>query len=159
MASSRPLATTSGGGRQAVPIPFVSRNRFEAALLPRSLGNLHNGQAGVLVTALLLFGIVFCASGRWQITAACFAIATIFKLYPIALALLLAALYPSKLSWRLALWLVGLFLLTFLLQHPPYVLAQYQAWFDRLAYDHCRLKGAYGPLPCAWLLLRLSRWP
>src|SRR5260370_13704766 len=78
-----------------------------AALLPLSLGNLHNGQAGVLITALLLFGIVFCASGRWQITAACFAIATIFKLYPIALALLLAALYPSKLSWRLALWLVG----------------------------------------------------
>src|SRR4029077_2048421 len=68
-----------------------------AALLPLSLGNLHNGQAGVLVTALLLFGIVFCASGRWQITAACFAIAIIFKLYPIALALLLVALYPSKL--------------------------------------------------------------
>jgi hypothetical protein len=270
MASSRPLATASGGGRQAASIPFVSRNRFEiavlgcwvltlvvvclraginpgthsvfidywqagmrwmrgeylyphrhnyqffysplaaaffaafallpqalggilwrllcaialvlgarmsgrmvwpgtsgvrwtawglAALLPLSLSNLHNGQAGVLITALLLFGIVFCARGRWQITAACFAIATIFKLYPIALALLLTALYPSKLSWRLALWLVGLFLLTFLLQHPPYVLTQYQAWLHRLANDHRRLKGAYGTWRDAWLLLRLARVP
>src|SRR5437762_13027258 len=57
---------------------------------------------------------------EWPVgnTAACFAIATIFKLYPIALALLLTALYPSKLSWRLALWLVGLVLVTSLLQHP-----------------------------------------
>src|SRR5260370_26645648 len=268
MASSRPLATASGGGRQAASIPFVSRNGFEiavlgcwvltllviclhaginpgthsvfidywqaggrwmrgeylyphrhnyqffysplaaaffaafallpqalggilwrllsafalilgarmtvcmscpgasgvrwtawglAALLPLSLSNLHNGQAGVLITALLLFRIVFCASCRWQITAACFAIATILKLYPIALALLLAALYPSKLSWRLALWLVGVFLVTFLLQHPPYVLTQYQAWLHRLANDHRPLKGAYGTWRDAWLLLRLAR--
>src|SRR6266436_10382205 len=130
-----------------------------AALLPLSLSNLHNGQAGVLITAFLLFGIVFCASGRWQTTAACFAIATIFKLYPIALALLLAALYPGKLSWRLALWLVGLFLLTFLLQHPPYVLTQYQEWLHRLANDHRRLRGAYGTWRDAWLLLRLAHVP
>src|SRR5260370_4256627 len=130
-----------------------------AALLPLSLSNLNNGQAGLLITAFLLFWLVYCARGRWQITAACFAIATIFKLYPIALALLLAALYPSKLSWRLALWLVGLFLLTFLLQHPPYVLTQYQAWLHRLANDHRRLKGAYGTWRDAWLLLRLARVP
>jgi len=33
MASSRPLATASGGGRQAASIPFVSRDRFETAVL------------------------------------------------------------------------------------------------------------------------------
>src|SRR6266436_172953 len=268
MASSRPLATASGGGRQAASIPFVSRNRFEtavlgcwvltlvvicihaginpgthsvfidywhagtrwirgeylyphrnqflysplaaawfapfallpqalggilwrllsaialilgarrsgrmawpgtsgvrwtawglAALLPLSLSNLNNGQAGVLITAFLLFGIVFCASGQWQITAACFAIATIFKLYPIALALLLVALYPGKLSWRLALWLAGLFLLTFLLQQRSYVLTQYQEWFAQLAHDNRRLQGAYGTWRDAWLLLRLARVP
>jgi Glycosyltransferase family 87 len=130
-----------------------------AALLPLSLSDLNNGQAGVLVTAFLLFGIVFCANGRWQITSACFAIATIFKLYPIALALLLAALYPGKLSWRLALWLAALFLLTFLLQHRSYVLTQYQEWFGQLAHDDRRLKGAYGTWRDAWLLLRLARVP
>jgi len=130
-----------------------------AALLPLSLSNLNNGQAGVLVTAFLLFGIVFCASGQWQITAACFAIATILKLYPIALALLLVALYPGKLSWRLALWLVGLFLLTFLLQQRSYVLTQYQEWFAQLAHDKRRLQGAYGTWRDAWLLLRLARVP
>ncbi len=130
-----------------------------AALLPLSLSNLNNGQAGVLITAFLLFGIVFCASGQWQITAACFAIATIFKLYPIALALLLVALYPGKLSWRLALWLAGLFLLTFLLQQRSYVLTQYQEWFAQLAHDNRRLQGAYGTWRDAWLLLRLARVP
>jgi len=130
-----------------------------AALLPLSLSNLNNGQAGVLITAFLLFGIVFCASGQWQITAACFAIATTFKLYPLALALLLAALYPGKLSLRLALWLAGLFLLTFLLQQRSYVLTQYQEWFGQLAHDDRRLKGAYGTWRDAWLLLRLARVP
>src|SRR5882762_4264038 len=130
-----------------------------AALLPLSLSNLNNGQAGVLITAFLLFGIVFCASGQWQITAACFAIATTFKLYPLALVLLLAALYPGKLSWRLALWLAGLFLLTFLLQQRSYVLTQYQEWFGQLAHDDRRLKGAYGTWRDAWLLLRLARVP
>src|SRR5260370_11909516 len=42
-----------------------------ASLLPLSLLNLHHGQSGGLITALLLFGIVFCARGRWRITAAC----------------------------------------------------------------------------------------
>jgi len=130
-----------------------------AALLPLSLSDLNNGQAGVLITAFLLFGTVFCASDRWQITAACLAIATIFKLYPIALALLLAALYPSKLPWRLALWLAVLLLLTFLLQHRSYVLTQYQEWFRQLAHDNRRLKGAYGTWRDAWLLLRLAHVP
>jgi hypothetical protein len=130
-----------------------------AALLPLSLSNLNNGQAGVLITAFLLFGIVFCARGRWQISVACLAIATISKLYPIAIALLLSALYPRKLTWRFVLWLVGLFLLTFLLQHRSYVLTQYQAWFERLANDHRRLKGGYGTWRDAWLLLRLARVP
>src|SRR6266446_1472477 len=266
MASSRPLATASGGGRQAASIPFVSRNRFEAAvlgcwvlalvviclhaginpgrhsvfinywqagarwirgeylyphrnqflysplaavwfapfallpqalggilwrllsaialifgarmsghiawpgtsgvqwtawglaaLLPLSLGNLHNGQAGVLVTALLLFGIVFCASGRWQITAACFAIATIFKLYPIALALLLAALYPSKLSWRLALRLarVPMTMLTWTtLQLAAGVLAAtFCVWGQRSGWNSRRCLAAALCLGSAWMTL------
>ena len=98
---------------------------------------------------------------KWPVAnyPACFAIATIFKLYPIALALLLAALYPDKLSWRLALWLAALFLLTFLLQHRSYVLTQYGQWLGQLAHDDRRLKGAYGTWRDAWLLLRLARVP
>ena len=141
--------------------PGVSGVRWTAwglaALLPLSLSDLNNGQAGMLITAFFLFGTVFCASGRWQITAACFAIATIFKLYPIALASLLAALYPGKLPWRLALWLAALFLLTFLLQHRSYVLTQYQEWFGQLAHDERRLKGAYGTWRDAWFTAACPR--
>lgn len=129
------------------------------ALLPLALGNISNGQANVLVTALLLFAIIASAQGAWTVAAVAYAVAAAFKIYPLAVALLVTALYPRQLWWRLALALLALFLLSLCLQHPPYVLAQSHNWIARLGSDDRRLTGPYGSYRDAWLLLRIVRVP
>lgn len=98
-------------------------------VFPDALANINNGQPNALVVGLLLAGVAAVTEKRWTISAVCIAIATLFKVYPIALGLLLVVLYPRQLGWRLALMLgIGL-LLPFLLQRPEYVRGQYRDWF------------------------------
>jgi hypothetical protein len=129
------------------------------ALLPLALSDLSNGQAGLLITALLLYAVLLAADRRWLLCAAAVAIAGVFKIYPLALGLILAAIYPRQFPWRLALWLAALFLLPFLLQHRAYVVAQYGNWFHRLSGDRRRFTGPYGTWRDAWLILRVARLP
>src|SRR5207237_4342299 len=90
-------------------------------ILPLSLGSLHNGQPNTLIIGLLLAALAGCAGERWNLAAACLALATALKIYPLALGLLLAVLYPRRLAPRLLLALVLAGLLPFLLQQPDYV--------------------------------------
>lgn len=129
------------------------------ALLPLSLGNLNNGQAGLLVITLLLAATLSVAHAQWQLTAACIALATFLKIYPLALGLLLLVFYPRQLSWRIVLWLVGLLLFSFTLQKPAYVLSQYHDWFAFLGADERRLAGPDRKWRDAWLLLRVAGIP
>lgn len=128
--------------RAADPGRAVLTERGSAALglllMPLSLSSLNNAQANPLVIGLLLFALASAARRHWTRAAICLAIPILFKLYPLAVALLLVLLYPRQLSWRLALCLLVGALLPFALQEPDYVLRQYRGWFDCLAADDRR---------------------
>jgi hypothetical protein len=73
------------------------------------------------------------------------AAACLFKGYPIALGLLLAAFYPRRFAPRFALAMAVGLILPFALQHPRYVLEQYSHWANHLHNDNDRAHlGYYG---------------
>jgi hypothetical protein len=80
------------------------------ALLPLAVSNLNNGQANPFVLALMLISIVALLRERWWSCALCLGFATYFKIYPLALGLLLSVLFSRQLSWRLTLSLIGFFI-------------------------------------------------
>ena len=79
------------------------------------LESLNNGQANVLNAGCLLWGAVLVARERWWLAALCLALPG-FKIYPLALGLLLSALFP-RLTPRFILAVLATLLLPFLL-HP-----------------------------------------
>ncbi len=104
-------------------------------LLPLAVGNLNLGQMNVLVLVLLVGGVLAAERESWNLAAWSLAAAAFIKIYPLALGLLLALLYPRQFSWRLALALLGLFAASFGLQRPGYVWAEYHHWLRLLGGD------------------------
>jgi hypothetical protein len=97
-------------------------------VLPFAIGNMNNGQANPLVLGLVLAGVAAAAGHRWNWAAAWTALACFLKIYPVAMGLLLSAMYPRRFAGRFALMLAGGLLLPFLLQRPAYVAAEYDGW-------------------------------
>jgi len=128
-------------------------------LLPLSLGNLNNGQASPFIIALLVFGCMAALDGRWTLAAACISFAAFFKIYPLAIGLLLAVIEPRKLSWRLGLGLLIFGALSLVLQRPPYVIEQYRDWWLSLGADQRRVSTELGSWRDVWLLLRILHLP
>jgi Glycosyltransferase family 87 len=128
-------------------------------LLPLSLGNLNNGQASLLVIGLLLNACLAIEARKWTLGAFLIAAAAFFKIYPLVIGLLFTVIYPRRLGARLLLSLFVLWLLSLVLQKPPYVLEQYHAWFASLSADQRRVFGALGTWRDFWLLLRIIRVP
>jgi hypothetical protein len=107
-------------------------------LLPLSLGSMNNGQANVLLVGLLLAAAAAVVTERWTLAASLLAGACLLKIYPLAIALLMLAVFPRQVGWRFLLALsIGL-ALPLALQHPGYVLGQYADWFRLLASDDRR---------------------
>ena len=104
-------------------------------LLPLAAGNLNLGQMNVLVLVLAVGGVLAVEHARWTLAAVLLAAVAFLKIYPLALGLLLALLYPRQLSWRLALALLGWFAVSFALQRPGYVWTEYRHWFAVLGRD------------------------
>jgi hypothetical protein len=138
-AESSRFRSARGIGDLAPAAPMWSNRRARALLfllvMFASLGNLNNGQSNMLVIGLLLIGVTAAMSERWNLAAACVAGAALFKVYPIVIGLLIAALYPRRFAARLALFLVLGVLLPFLMQRPDYVAGQYLAWVEHLRHD------------------------
>ena len=130
-----------------------------ALLLPLSIGNLNNGQASPLIIALLICGCLAALDKRWTLAAGCIAIATFFKIYPLAIGLLLAVIEPRKLTWRLILGVLILGILSLVLQRPEYVISQYGDWWRSLGADQRRVSTELGSWRDAWLLLRIAHVP
>src|ERR1700741_1838141 len=130
-----------------------------ALLLPLSIGNLNNGQASPLIIALLICGCLAALDERWTLAAGCIAIATFFKIYPLAIGLLLAVIEPRKLTWRLILGVLILGVLSLILQRPDYVIRQYGDWWHALGADQRRVSPELGSWRDAWLLLRIAHVP
>jgi len=119
----------------------VCLNRTQQALLcllaaSLSIGCLNNGQSNVMLIALMLAATAAVQAGRWNLAAGCVAVATLFKIYPGVLGLLLALIFPRKFTVRFLLALALGLALPFLFQRPDYVLRQYVHWWDLLLADH-----------------------
>jgi hypothetical protein len=144
--------------RAGVPQVRSSRGWAMAYLLilPLSLGSLNNGQPNPAVIGLLLWAAALVVRDRWMAAAACVALATVWKAYPLAVGLLLAAAYPRRFGPRLVLALAVAAALPFLCQRWGYVASQYAQWVRKLWTENNRkgwpLEMAYRDL---WLLLRV----
>jgi hypothetical protein len=128
-------------------------------LLPLSAGDLYNGQANPVIIGLLMLGILYCRRERWMMAAICVAVTVYFKVYPVAIGLLLAELHPRRFPLRLVLALAGIFLLSLVMQRPAYALEQYANWIHSLGQDPRRTLDNFGTYRDFWLLLKLLRVP
>jgi hypothetical protein len=143
--------------------PLVRTPRQQAILFlllaPLSLSSLNNGQPNPLIIGLLLAALAAVDRERWWLAALFVALATTVKVYPLAVGLLLAAVYPRRFAPRLLLALVLMAVLPFACQHWDYVQVQYGLWLERLGKDQrwdWPLRMAYRDL---WLLMRLYHVP
>ena len=129
-------------------------------VFPLSLGNLDSAQPNPIVIGFVMLGVACAAQARWMLAAAAVAGAVFWKVYPLAVGMLLVLCAPIQFSWRLLLvLLIGAFL-PFLFQSREYVAGQYWLWFDtrtsddRLAYD-----AAVAPLDLWYVLVRFLGLP
>lgn len=121
-------------------------------ILPLSLGNFNNGQVNPMIIGLLMIAILAAHHERWMLSALAIGCATYLKIYPLSVGLLLVLLYPRQLGWRLALVVIVMGGLSFLFQHAPYVLEQYQRWFRTRAADDRRMNMDIAPRDFAMIL-------
>jgi hypothetical protein len=128
-------------------------------LLPLAVPSLNNGQANPLVIGAILIAVAAAGRDRWNVAALALAVAILFKLYPLAVALLLLLVYPRRLGWRLGLLLALGMLLPFALQEPAYVFRQYTAWFEKLAREDRSGRLLPDMYRDFWLLLRWLQVP
>jgi hypothetical protein len=99
-------------------------------LVPLGVGNIDISQANPLVEGLLLLAIAAVHVERWNSAALCIAIAACFKIYPIAVGLLICVIAPRRFIGRMMIALLLLLLMPFVFQHWSYVADQYQAWIS-----------------------------
>lgn len=105
-------------------------------IVPLSVGSLNNAQSNLLVLGLLLAGTAAVACRRWNLASGCVALACLFKLYPISVGLLLAAVYPRRFAGRFLLALAIGLTVPFLLKPSAYVWEQYAGWWRHLTADN-----------------------
>jgi Glycosyltransferase family 87 len=144
-------------------VPDLNRGTFALIyllLVPCALGNLDVGQANPLVIGLLMFAVTAVRREQWNIAAACVGLATFFKIYPLAVGMLICVVAPRRFTWRLLLALLVLALAPYLLQHWSYVTDQYKAWITTRASDN-RLNYSikYAPIDLWFLVHVIGRLP
>lgn len=141
--------------RSLLSLPITSKQFAWLALLviPLSVQSINNGQANIVVVACLVAAMACANEERWNLAAALMALAFVFKLYPLALGLILMLLYPRQLAWRIpAACALGMLLPVFC-QDPGYVADQYEKWFTLLRSEDrsdINVKHMYRDL---WLLI------
>jgi hypothetical protein len=120
--------------RQLLPVR-LSRNQLAALwllALPLSFHSMYNGQANLIMLGTTLLGLSAAARGHWNRAGLWLALATLIKGYPLALALLLSALYLRQFALRYALFMAAGLLLPFATQPPNVVAEQYASWYRHL---------------------------
>ncbi len=147
--------------RSALPRAFGPSQLALASMLVLTFaaGNLNNGQANTVVTAMLLIAAAGVCAGQWTLVSCCLAIATLFKVYPLAFGLLLVLSFPRQLLPRLTVALLIGLALPLLVKPPDYLLSQYRQWIEVVRMDdrrHAALPVCYRDL---WLLVRVFQLP
>jgi Glycosyltransferase family 87 len=121
--------------------PGIDQRNFGLShllLIPLALGNIDISQANPLVAGLILLAIAAAQVERWNSAALCMSIATFFKVYPIAVGLLICLIAPRRFGGRLLIALLLLAIAPFLFQHWSYVADQYHAWITTRTSDDRR---------------------
>ena len=118
-----------------VTVPRVPWPALALLCLPLALGNAFNAQLNLLVAAILLAGLAAFARDRYWLSALAVAGAAAFKVYPLAVGLLLCVIEPRRFAPRLAVAVGVVGALPFALQSPEYVAQQFGDWFDRVGGD------------------------
>jgi hypothetical protein len=121
--------------------PGIEKQRSGIAYLllaPLALGNIDISQANPLVAGLIMLAIAAAYRERWNWAAFCIAIATYFKIYPLAVGLLICVIAPRRFTWRLFGAIVLLAAVPFLFQQWSYVSQQYSAWIATRMADNRR---------------------
>jgi hypothetical protein len=103
--------------------------------VPLSLGSLNNAQSNALVLGLLLAALAAGMGKRLWLSSGLTALACLFKVYPIALGLLLAVRYRRQFLLPLAFWLLCGLAVPFALGESSYVARQYNSWLHHLRTD------------------------
>jgi hypothetical protein len=116
--------------RWSVPVILTTGQRAALWLLalPLAVHSLVDVQTNALTVGLILLAMTAAASRHWIITAALLIFACSIKVYPLALVLLLVAMYPRQMGLRSAIAAILIFALPFLLQRPSYLMTQYRDW-------------------------------
>lgn len=141
-------------------IPARLRGLVFLLVLPVAAGNLHSGQANAVVVGLLLGAVAAACAGHWTWVALAVAGAFYWKIYPLALGLLLVLVAPWKLSWRLILAMGVLAFLPFAFESWDYVAGQYQQWaVTRMADNRFVYPIAIAPLDLWFVLVRVGQLP
>ncbi|MGA8656653.1 MAG: glycosyltransferase family 87 protein [Chthoniobacterales bacterium] len=144
-------------------LPVITKNNSGIVyllLLPFTLGNLDVGQANPFVIGFLMFAVAAVYVERWNTAALCVAVPTFFKVYPLALGLLICVIAPRRFSWRLLIALLFLAAAPFLFQHWSYVSDQYHAWIATRGADDRRIYPInYVPLDLWFLLHWIAHLP
>ncbi len=115
--------------------PHIPVSAILLLSVPLSMGCLHNGQANPFVLGLMLWGTVMSAKGRWELGAILIAGAGLFKIYPLALGLLLVLAAPLRFGIPLVLAIVGGLALPYAFHDGDYVTEQYLYWIANLSGD------------------------
>src|SRR5262249_56033839 len=100
------------------------------------IGNIFNAQPNPLVCALMLTGVAAFAREHYGLAAAAIVGATLFKVYPISLGLLLCVVEPRRFGPRLLLAVAIGGAIPFALPSPDYVSRQFEDWMGRFSADH-----------------------
>lgn len=96
------------------------------------LHSLYNGQLNVPIAASLLAGTAAVAARRWVWAGLLLAIPAHTKTYPIALGMVLAALYPRRMLPTLILGLIVLAIVPFATHPAGVVVDRYHGWIQFL---------------------------
>src|SRR5262249_4323925 len=105
---------------------------FLALALFAGLRGLWNAQSNALVTGLLLVGCADVVRERWWRSATWLSLAVLVKLTPAAVVLLLIALRPRQLGWRVAVLLLAGLVLPFATRAPEQVITQLSGWRQQM---------------------------
>ncbi len=97
------------------------------AALPLVWDCARNGQATLIMTAMMLLTVVDMARSRWWRATLWLALSVAFKPLAIVLVLLVMAI-ERPMTWRVALGMAATALAPLAMQHPGYVLDQYAAF-------------------------------
>jgi hypothetical protein len=156
-------------GRRSLAQPggYARLSQFFLLVLPLSLPSMYNSQANLFMLGSVLLGLAAAMDGHWNWAAVWLALATLVKGYPLALALILAGIYPQRFALRYLAALAGGLLLPFATQHPATVWSQYASWWNHLrdstfimrerlrSLDHLFSIYGYSLSPRAFLMLQL----